>query len=49
MFRNYFVADSDWPATIFEQALAIKIDTQEIIEMIFRFRTILINFIEACP
>jgi len=49
LFRKSFVADSDWPATIFEQAQAIKIDTQEIVEMLFRFRTLLINFLEACP
>lgn len=27
LFRKYFADESDWPATIYEQALAIKIDT----------------------
>ena len=27
LFRKYFAIESDWPATIYEQALAIKIDT----------------------
>jgi hypothetical protein len=49
LFRKLFAEELDWPATIMEQGLQKNLDANDLVEMIFRFRSLLLNFIESCP
>jgi len=39
----------DWPLELIESAIAKNMDASETLEQIFRFRTLLLNFLEMCP
>ena len=39
----------EWPVEVIESAIAQSIDPSETLENIFRFRTLLLNFLERCP
>ena len=38
LFRKFFVAELDWPASLVEQAAERSLDSNQMVEMIFRFR-----------
>ena len=44
-----FFEFDDWPVEILEHTIASELDPSEILEDMFRFRTVLTNFLQGCP
>ena len=49
LLKPCFFEFEDWPVELVESALAKNMDAGETLEQVFRFRTLLLNFLEACP
>jgi len=49
LFRKFFCDQLDWPAMVLEQAIGKKLESNTLVELIFRFRSLLLNFLESCP
>ena len=39
----------DWPTEVLEHALVSELNPSEVLDSMFRFRTILTNFLQGCP
>ena len=49
ILRPCFFEFDDWPVEIIEHALASELNSSEVLESLFRFRTVLTNFLQGCP
>ena len=47
--RPCFFEFDEWPVELVETALVEDLEPADLIDYIFRFRTLIINFIEGCP
>ena len=44
-----FFEFDEWPVEVLEHAIESELDPAETLEDIFRFKTVLTNFLEGCP
>ena len=49
IMRPCFFEFEDWPVELLESASAKNLDVAETVEQMFRFRTLILNFMEMCP
>lgn len=49
ILKPCFFDFDEWPTELIEGAIAQNMDPSETLENIFRFRTLLLNFLQMCP
>ena len=49
ILKPCFFDFEDWPVELIESAIAKNMDASETLEQAFRFRTLVLNFLQSCP
>ena len=49
ILKPCFFDFDEWPAELIETAISQNMDASETLENVFRFRSLLLNFLEMCP